>query len=430
MNLVRFPPGEWVLAGKPFGEGIFGEIDQLLSQGHCPEGRVEIESRDIRLTCLVHRSVPHLAGLLEQGEFSWVPLKEFPQRAAQMEESVCGVMRADAIQVLLAAVHFRNRPELQASTELVDLEHVLDVLATEGQDAALALERDAVRTLLFLQKGKPARLYFGTPTDDPGEGDIRERFLLFAFDPARGPARVEVFKRLNIVPDPDAGTSLVDLARAAKPPPPVTLQVRLGGRVVLQRPFMPPRMRIGRDPTSELQLDNLSVSRRHACLFWDRGRFVIEDLGSSNGTTINGLPVEDKKPVAPLDRIGIGKFEITLAEEQEVQHPDATMIMTESQEVPAYLVGEDISVPLAQEITIGKAAGVDVRARGLFVKPVHARLRPEHTGSFRITSTGNHRVVVNGHKVQSAVLRVGDRLEIGRSTFSVVPTLSAEPTGA
>lgn len=430
MTLVRFPPGEWVLAGKPFHESVFKEIDQLLAQGHCPEGRIEIESKDIRLTCLVHRSVPHLAGLLEQGEYAWVPLKELTQRAAQMEESVCGVMRADAIQVLLAAVHFRNRPELQASTELVDLEHVLDVLAKEGQDAALALERDGARTLLFLQKGQPARLYFGTPSDDPGEGDIRERFLLFAFDPRRGPGRVEVFKRLNIVPDPDAGTSLAELARAAKPPPPVTLQVRLGGRVVLQRPFMPPSMRIGRDHTSELQLDNLSVSRRHARLSWDRGRFVIEDLGSSNGTKHNGTIVSGKQTIAPLDRIGIGKFEITLAEAKDYEHPDATMIMTESDESSAYLVGDDVSVPLDQEITIGKAAGVDVRARGWFVKPVHARLRPDNPGSFRITCTGKHRVVVNGQKVQTAVLRVGDRLEIGNSTFSVVPTLCGEPTGA
>ena len=37
--------------------------------------------------------------------------------------------------------------------------HVLNVLADEGHDAALALEREQIRTLLFLQQGAPARAF-------------------------------------------------------------------------------------------------------------------------------------------------------------------------------------------------------------------------------------------------------------------------------
>ena len=40
-----------------------------------------------------------------------------------------------SIMVLLMAVHFRNRPVLQGDTRLVDLTHILDVLAKEGNDA-------------------------------------------------------------------------------------------------------------------------------------------------------------------------------------------------------------------------------------------------------------------------------------------------------
>lgn len=429
MAPVGFPPGEVVLAGRKFKEEIYPEIDRLLSQGHCPDGRLELETEETRLTCLIHRSLPHLAGLLEKDEYSWIPLRDFPLRARQLEDPVCSLVRSDPIRVLLAAVHFRNRPVLQASTELVSLEHVLDVLAKEGQDAAVALERHGTRTLLFLKDGQPTRLYFGDPKDAWAEGDIRDNFLLHAFEPALGPGKVEVFKQLNIQPDPDAGTGLVGLSRAAKPPPPMAIIVRLGGRVVLQRPFMPPSMTIGRDHTCELILDNLSVSRRHARLSWDRGEFFIDDLGSANGTRLNAQSI-NRAPVGLRDRIGLGKFEISLIKPLKTGRGDETMVLTsrEEEDPLAYLVGDDASVPLAQEVTIGKSPGVDMQARGLRVGPVHARIRPEGRGAFHLICTGNRRVKVNGRKMQASYLKFGDQIAVGRSRFFLVPTIDSEPT--
>jgi len=203
------------MAGRPFGEGLFEEIDRMLAQGYCPDGRLELETEDQRLTCLIHRSLPYLAGLQEGEVFSAVPLKDYPVRARQMLGSICSMQRSDPVQVLALAVHFRHRPALQASTELVDIEHVLNVLAKEGQDAVLALERAGRRSLLFLQKGQPVRLFFGDPAEDPKEGDLRERFLICALAPGAALARVEAFKKLSIEPDLDAGRTLVQLAQAA-----------------------------------------------------------------------------------------------------------------------------------------------------------------------------------------------------------------------
>jgi len=430
MAPVKFPPGEVVLTGRDFKEEeIFPEIDRLLSQGHCPDGRLELETEETRLTCLIHRSVPHLAGLLDRDIFSWVPLKDFPLRARQLEDPVCSLVRSDPIRVLLAAVHFRNRPVLQASTELVSLEHVLEVLAREGQDAAVALERKGTRTLLFLKDGKPTRLYFGDPKNAWEEADIRDAFLLHAFEPSLGPGQVEVFKQLTIEPDPDAGIGLVDLAKAAKPPPPMSIIVRLGGRVVMQRPFMPPAMTIGRDHTCELILDNLSVSRRHARLSWDRGEFYLDDLGSANGTRLNAKTIR-RAPVGLRDRIGLGKFEISMIKPLKTSRGDETMVLTTHEEdAPvAYLVGDDVSVPLGQEITIGKSPGVDVQARGFRVAAIHAYIRPEGPGTFRLRCKGNGRAKVNGRKVKASHLKFGDQIVVGRSRFFLVPTIDSEPT--
>jgi len=411
-----------VLADKPFTPEVFSEVDQILASGACPNGRLELETDGTRLSCLIHKSAPHVAGVLEQDQFSGVPLVEFPLRAREMEDAVCRLVQSDSVLVLLIAVHYRNRPTLQASTKLVDPDHVLDVLAEEGQDAALALERSNSRTLLFLQKGKPTRIYFGRPEEDPQEGDIGERFLLSAFAPKAEPGKIEVFQKLNIDPDPDAGTMLVDLFEAAKPPPPINIIVSVAGREVLQRPFMLPNMTIGRDRTCELVLDNLSVSRKHARLLWERGRFVIEDLGSANGVFVNGKPVK-RYTLGPSIRVGIGKFELALAASTEATDPNSTIFMERAAHPQAFLTGDQLSAPLAlsREITIGKAPGVDAMARGFGVLPVHARIRPQSAGLGQLSCFGRAVVEVNDKKTQQAMIRIGDKIKVGKSTFWLVP---------
>jgi len=47
-------------------------------------------------------------------------------------------------------------------------------------------------------------------------------------------------------------------------------------------------LRFGRDPVCDVVIPDLTVSRRHARLFWEEGALVLEDLGSSGGTFCNG----------------------------------------------------------------------------------------------------------------------------------------------
>jgi pSer/pThr/pTyr-binding forkhead associated (FHA) protein len=64
---------------------------------------------------------------------------------------------------------------------------------------------------------------------------------------------------------------------------------------------------IGRDASvSDLILDDLGASRAHASLEFAEGTFVIEDLKSRNGISVNQKPVT-RAPLAHGDKITIGK---------------------------------------------------------------------------------------------------------------------------
>jgi pSer/pThr/pTyr-binding forkhead associated (FHA) protein len=65
----------------------------------------------------------------------------------------------------------------------------------------------------------------------------------------------------------------------------------------------------GRHPDSDIFLDDITVSRRHAEVRREGGEFHITDTGSLNGTYINRQPV-DTATLANHDEIQIGKFRL------------------------------------------------------------------------------------------------------------------------
>jgi hypothetical protein len=67
-----------------------------------------------------------------------------------------------------------------------------------------------------------------------------------------------------------------------------------------------PRFTIGREPACDLTLTDETVSRWHASLTRTADRWLLDDLGSTNGTRVNGWRVSAPTPVAPGDWVSFG----------------------------------------------------------------------------------------------------------------------------
>jgi hypothetical protein len=67
------------------------------------------------------------------------------------------------------------------------------------------------------------------------------------------------------------------------------------------------RTTIGRSPDCDIFLDDVTVSRRHSVVAVSGDRFVIEDLGSLNGTFLNRQRIE-QAPLTDDDEVQIGKY--------------------------------------------------------------------------------------------------------------------------
>ena len=71
-----------------------------------------------------------------------------------------------------------------------------------------------------------------------------------------------------------------------------------------------PVIRIGRMPGMDIRIDDVSVSRQQAEIQQEGAGWVVRDIGSSNGTFVNGERLTGDRPLKPGDEIAIGKFSL------------------------------------------------------------------------------------------------------------------------
>ncbi|MEJ5254060.1 MAG: FHA domain-containing protein [Acidimicrobiales bacterium] len=66
----------------------------------------------------------------------------------------------------------------------------------------------------------------------------------------------------------------------------------------------------GRHPDSDIFLDDITVSRRHAEITREAGGYIVRDVGSLNGTYVNRERIDGPVPLRNGDEVQIGKFKL------------------------------------------------------------------------------------------------------------------------
>jgi len=204
---------------------------------------------------------------------------------------------------------------------------------------------------------------------------------------------------------------------------------------------------IGRSPDCDITIDNAAISRRHATIEFTNGEYLLSDLGSANGTFLNGTRIEKAEVISPGDNIGVAKFSLTFqdAPQSEVQklmgdmgQMEATVVVDaekmaqsfaapQGQAAPApsgprklvVLKGNASTKELVIErdvITIGKDSGCDLIIPGLFVSKIEATIS-HREGKHYLRPMGS--IKLNTAKTnKETALKIGDTFTIGKTVVA------------
>ncbi|MDQ0579090.1 ABC transporter ATP-binding protein/permease [Streptomyces rishiriensis] len=181
--------------------------------------------------------------------------------------------------------------------------------------------------------------------------------------------------------------------------------------------------RIGRDPLSDIVVDDTRVSWHHAVLRPDGDHWTLADEHSTNGTYTDGLRVRERC-VGPGSVIRIGSPD------------DGPYLVLSGRPPPVAQRPSAVSMPgvtgtfrepttvrplPSRTVRIGRAADNDLVVDDLVVSRRHAELRALPGGGHEIVDLGSHNgTYLNGLPVTRAPLDPGDIVGIGHSDFCLV----------
>jgi hypothetical protein len=89
------------------------------------------------------------------------------------------------------------------------------------------------------------------------------------------------------------------------------------------------QLSIGRDSSNEIAVNDAEVSRRHARLTFQGGKYVLEDMGSTNGTFVNGQRLTGPRVLKSGEVVSLGE-QIVFVYESVDSDPGATMVSPRS----------------------------------------------------------------------------------------------------
>ncbi|WP_369241692.1 FHA domain-containing protein [Streptomyces sp. R21] len=180
---------------------------------------------------------------------------------------------------------------------------------------------------------------------------------------------------------------------------------------------------VGRDPLSDIVLDDVRVSWHHAVLRPEADHWTLEDENSTNGTYADGRRVHEwgvgAGSVIRFGSAADGPRAVL------VEHPPPVVERPSAVSMPAatgtFRQPTTVRPLPARTVRIGRGGDNDLVIDDLIVSRHHAELRALPDGTYEIVDLGSHNgTFLNGQPVAGAPITPGDIVGIGHSAFCLV----------
>lgn len=167
---------------------------------------------------------------------------------------------------------------------------------------------------------------------------------------------------------------------------------------------------IGRASNNDIVIQDSAVSKNHLKITkTSQGEYVLEDLGSTNGTFVNGKPVRTCK-LQPNDVVKIGDTVLPWQNYFQKGYQQA-----------------NVSGNLLRKISIGRASGNDFIINDATVSSQHAFLEVYDNGNLRIVDNGStNGTFRQGQRIQTALINSGEFIQFGSAKICIADILQKQ----
>lgn len=367
VDRYQFPRQKVHCDNRPFSSELLqGLLDMVYSVSSPFTGYLMISGEDCSLFFLFFfNSAPYAAGRYADSKPVSYSIQELGSHLVRSSKESMSISLCETDPVLLKSMllFLQEEPAVKAPASMLDFEHIIQQIGEAGSNAMIALCRNKKINFFFFRSGKSALVHYADLAfERPAGMHLEEEMLHYAFQPGdkvqafiyrdmitamaedsklldkdslynlltigypknrrRGgseasqmPAGIHKNRRSGDVKRPtmtatEGIEALIESIRQKPKLPSLVLSVESGSlqgeRFTVTLPCI-----IGRKGC-DLILDDMRISRQHAKLRIIEDKLEIEDLGSTNGTKVNGEAVTRKRLV-PHDLISIGPINLKIS---------------------------------------------------------------------------------------------------------------------
>ncbi|MES2071011.1 MAG: FHA domain-containing protein [Pseudomonadota bacterium] len=205
----------------------------------------------------------------------------------------------------------------------------------------------------------------------------------------------------------------------------VKIIVTYNGLIQQELSLAKPRITIGRRPSNDLVIDHLTVSGQHAAIDTSsQGSFIL-DLGSTNGTMINGQPIK-KHLLQNDDVIEIGKYKLRVMIELQREPAPAQAAVQVHKDSAATQTSKQAKIKIINGVNAGKELSLTKAVTTLGSPSVQVVAITLQNQTYFVNHVeGNSPTLVNDKPINSTPIPLadGDTIELSgtKMLFSLSP---------
>jgi len=445
---IPFPPNSLVFSNQPYTSQF---VNSLFQQYHTKKkpfnGILSAINPSQDLFLFILHGEPYAAAIQSDQVLRPIDLYTYFSTMVSMKQPMVSLYSTDPVFFKSFQVLSHKRPSTKATTELIDLERLLKELEEEKKELVLGLRQEEGVNLFYLRQGKLVETYYLFPKQISNEGSLVEQLLVYTYTAAaQKPLEVLLFRDVQVSPAKDMAPAaaflplgVMDYFLVSKP----ELIVSSPQGVVNSLKVEKGQVSLGRGPQNDLVIEDVGASREHAVILRQENHFILKDLGSLNGTMLNGKPVSQER-LKEGDSIQIGKHTVLFLEKRTslTGEPKDSSLFEEttklkievpSQDLAALTPGKkSLSLKILEGQEVGRVFEVkkdkvligrlnsDLVLSDPSVSRQHAAIEQRENEFLFLDLKSRNGSFINGKRTESKVLIEKDSIKIGQTTLKVM----------